>query len=221
MNAYIAKLKVDAQFDGIKGDSHYHRDKKRKAPHNAVAEMQSMLTDTPEVAERQMLTFSADNPTVKGEDVKELAISFRKGYVSSFKYSAEDNAYSYLFNGMQFKDGSDGTKLAFSTVMVIKFEYWFADGRTNTPMIESTGTHTVEYYIGGKHFTGTCERETIFDTTKFLDDKGNEVRFLPGKTYIALPDTARKIEHTACGKRGVLAKFSRPEPFGAVSYQIK
>jgi hypothetical protein len=62
VNAYIANLKVDAQFDGIKVDPHYHRDKKRKMPHNAVAELQNMLADTPEVAERQMLTFSADSP---------------------------------------------------------------------------------------------------------------------------------------------------------------
>ena len=197
VNAYIHKLNVDSQFDGIAGSKHYHRDKKRKMPHNAVAELQNMLADTPEVEERQMLSFSADNPTLKGEDVNELTITFRKGYVSSFKYDAEDNTYGYYFNGKQWKDGGDGAKLAFANVMVIKFDYWFADGRTNTPMIDSTGTHTVEYYVGGKHFTGTCERESILTTMKFLDDEGNEVQFAPGKTYIALPDAARKIEHNA------------------------
>jgi hypothetical protein len=81
--------------------------------------------------------------------------------------------------------------------MVIKHKYWFADGLTNTPMIDSTGTHTVEYFIGGMHFTGTCERESIFTTTKFLDDRGNLVQFQPGKTFILLPDESREIR---CGK---------------------
>jgi len=197
VNAYIAKLEVDSRFDGMRGSKHYYRDKKRKMPHNAVAELQKMLADTPEVEERQMQRFSADNPTVKGEDVNELTITFRKSYVSSFKYNAKENAYDYIFNGKRWKDAGDGKGLSFANVMVIKFDYWFADGRSNTPMIDSTGTHTVEYYIGGKHFTGTCERESIFTTTKFLDDEGNEVQFLPGKTYIALPDEARKIEHAA------------------------
>ena len=195
--AYIEKLKVDANFDGIKGDSHYYRDKKRKMPHNAVAELQNMVADTSEVAERRMLSFSADNPTLKGEDVNELSLTFRNDYVSSFKYSAKDKTYDYHFNGKLFKDGLDGKKLSFSNVMVIKFDYTFAEGRSNTPMIDTTGSHTVEYYIGGKHFTGTCERESIFETTKFLDDEGNEVQFLPGKTYIALPDTTRKVKHSA------------------------
>jgi hypothetical protein len=197
VNAYIDNLKVDSRFDGMGGSKHYYRDKKRKMPHNAVAELQDMRADTPEVEERQMLKFSADSPTVKGEDVKGFTLTFRSGYVPSFKYSADDNVYYYYFNGKQAKDGSGGKKLSFANVMVIKFDYSFADGRSNTPMIDTTGTHTVEYYIGGKHFTGTCERESIFETTKFLDDEGNEVQFLPGKTYIALPDTARKIEHTA------------------------
>ena len=64
-------------------------------------------------------------------------------------------------------------------------------------MMASTGTQTVEYFIGGKHFTGTCERESIFTTTTILNDEGIEVQYLPGKTYIALPDTSRKAEHTA------------------------
>lgn len=197
VNAYVDKLKVDARFNGMGGSKHYRRDAKRKMPHNAVAELNNMLADTPEVEERRMLGFDADNPTVKGEDVKDLTLTFRKGYVSSFKFSADDNAYDYYFNGKQWKDGADGKGLAFSNVMVIKFDYRFAEGRSNTPMIDTTGTHTVEYYIGGKHFTGTCERESIFTTTTFLDDEGDEVRFLPGKTYIALPDAARKVEHAA------------------------
>jgi hypothetical protein len=197
VNAYIAKLKVDSQFDGIAGSKHYYRDKKRKMPHNAAAELQDMLEDTPEVEERQMLHFSADDPTVQGEDVKEFSITFRKGYVPSFKYDAENKAYDYYFNGKQSKDGQDGTPVTFANVIVIKFDYSFAGGLTNTPVIDTTGTHKVEYYIGGKHFTGTCERESIFTTTKFLDDEGNEMQFQPGKTYIALPDTARKIDYTA------------------------
>jgi hypothetical protein len=197
VNSYIDKLNVDAEFDGIKGDSHYYRDKKRKMPHNAVAELQSMQEDTPEVEERQMLHFSADAPTVKGEDAKELSITYRTGYVSSFKYDAKKNAYNYYFNGKQFKDGGNGSTLPFANVIIIKFDYSFADGRSNTPMIDSTGTHTVEYYIGGKHFTGTCERESVSTTTKFLDDEGNEVQFQPGKTYIALPDTSREVKNVA------------------------
>lgn len=194
---YIAKLKVDSQFDGIAGSKHYYRDKKRKMPHNAVAELQNMLADTPEVEERQMLKFDAGNPTVKGENVNDLTITFRKGYVSSFRYDTESNTYDYYFNGKQYKDGADSIELAFANVMVIKFDYKFAEGRSNTPMIDTTGTHTVEYYVGGKHFTGTCERESIFSITTFLDDEGNEVQFLPGKTYIAMPDRSRKLEHNA------------------------
>ena len=194
---YIERLNPASNFNGIKGDKHFYRDKKRKMPHNAVARLQDMLADTPEVEVRQMLSFSADSPTVKGDDAPNVSITFRKGYVSSFKYNEKTRAYSYSFNGKQWKDGSGGAKLAFSNVMVIKFDYRFADGRSNTPIIDSTGTHAVEYFIGGKHFTGTCERESIFETTKFLDDEGNEVLFLPGKTYIALPDTDRKVEYNA------------------------
>jgi hypothetical protein len=195
--SYIEKLDPASNFNGIKGDSHFYRDKKRKMPHNAVAQLEEMLKDTPEVEPRQSLFFSADSPTIKGDDVSAVSITFRKGYVSSFKYNAKAQAYDYSFNGKLWKDGADSSKLSFSNVMIIKFDYRFADGRSNTPIIDSTGTHTVEYYIGGKHFTGTCERESIFETTKYLDDEGNEVMFLPGKTYIALADTDRKVEETA------------------------
>jgi hypothetical protein len=166
-------------------------------PHNAVAELQNMLADTPEVAERQMLTFSADSPTVKGEDAKAFTVSFRKGYVSTFEYDADSKLYSYLFNGKQMKDGLDNTPLTYANVMVIKHKYWFEDGRSNTPMIDSTGTHAVEYFIGGKHFTGRGARASIVATPKFSDDEGNPVQFTPGKTFILLPDEAREIQYDA------------------------
>ena len=195
--SYIDKLKVDAAFNGYKGDKHYHRDSKRKMPHNAVAELQSMLEDTPAVAERQMLKFSADAPTIKGEDVKELSITFRTGYVPSFKYNAKKKIYNYYFNGKQCKDGADNTPISYANVIILKCDYSFMKGLSNTPMIDTTGTHTVEYYIGGKHFTGTCERESNLTTIKFLDDEGNEVQFQPGKTSIALPNTPREVKNIA------------------------
>jgi hypothetical protein len=199
VNAFISKLNVDSQFDGIKGDPNYYRDNKRKMPHNAVAKLQDMLDKTGEIEPRQMLSFSAENPTIKGEEVTEFGIPYRKsgGYYPSYKYNADENVYYYYFNGKQMADGADGALLKYANVMVINYKYTFADGLSKAPMIDSTGAHAVEYFIGGKHFTGTCERESLFTTMKFLDDEGNEVQFIPGKTFIQMPQSHREIDYIA------------------------
>jgi hypothetical protein len=111
------------------------------------------------------------------------------------------------------KDGLDNTPLTYANVMVIKHKYWFEDGRSNTPMIDSTGTHAVEYFIGGKHFTGSCERASIFETTKFYDDEGNPVQFTPGKTFILLPTSAGNPVRRLIAQRGPLRASRREGPF--------
>ena len=73
-------------------------------------------------------------------------------------------------------------------------DYTWYDGEADRPMVALTGSNRCDYFIGGKHFTGTWVRGDVSETTKFLDSDGNVVVFKPGKTFIQIIKKAEQLQ---------------------------
>ena len=89
-----------------------------------------------------------------------------------------------------------GEQLTCANVIIMYHEASYYNGDGNVPVIQATGTNKCEYFIGGKHFTGTWQRESRDTTTTYLDDEGNEVLLKPGKTYIQMLNQNKSVEIT-------------------------
>ena len=65
----------------------------------------------------------------------------------------------------------------------------------NKPYVDGeTGENKCEYFIGGKHFTGTWKRERLHKNTVYYDANGKAVKHNPGKTFIQVLRTERQAE---------------------------
>ena len=195
---YIKTWNVEP-FNGMTDGKNFYRDNKRVAPYNAVARLARIheQATAPEAeAIHTPLQFSAENPTIKGEDVSVFRIPYgvNIGFYPSYEYMEEEGVYRRFYNRKTMKDGVSGDTYDFENVIVMYAEYSWFNGAADQPIVEMIGTNKCEYFIGGKHFTGTWVRESADQSTTYYDEEGNVVLFKPGKTFIQVVKPSIEIE---------------------------
>ena len=79
-----------------------------------------------------------------------------------------------------------GEQLAFTNVIVQAITMNWKGYEQPDPVL--TGTGNADYFIGGKHFSGVWERESMNSRTVFYGEDGNEISLMRGKTLIILMD---------------------------------
>jgi len=175
------------------GKKFAYRDSQRKAPNNVVLRLQAIRDslDWSGMEFTSPLKFDAENYTRLGEDVQAFRVLYRSGkYEPSYVYNAEAGAYARYYNGEAFTDGFTGEQVLCENVIIMHADYeWFL-GDSDRPVVELYGGNRADYFIGGKHFTGSWQREEGGVTT-YLDENGSEVVFKPGRTYIQVLNTSR------------------------------
>lgn len=176
----------------IEGQSYsaFKRDSSRKAPNNVYCNLQDVqnLKDYSVDQNRATpLTFSDDSPTIRGEDASQFEIIYRSNsYQPGYIYNEEEGIYYRTYNGNPHKDGDSGEQLTCSNVILMRVATSWYNNMSDAPVHELTGTGVCEYFIGGKHFTGTWSRKAVEDPTEYYDQDGNIVNFKPGKTFIQI-----------------------------------
>lgn len=195
---YMKKISVFVSFDSTKRSAkdYFTRDEDRQSPHNLRCALSATLASEMydiEPEPHAPLYFDAEDPTLGEERALEFAIRYRKGYLPSYQYDEQSKTYTRYYNWEPMLD-ADGSAVTCQNVIVMHVNMYWYDGESDRPMYRLTRGGTCDYFIGGTHFTGTFERARISQNTKYLDEQGNDVRFLPGKTYIQLVDEKTSVE---------------------------
>lgn len=195
---YIKTVGLD-HFDGLSDSKNFYRDNSRVAPYNVVGRLKQMYDATEAPAAETVhtpLTFSAENPTIKGEDVSVFRVPYGEkiGFYPSYEYLADEGVYRRYYNRQDMLDGADGATYDFENVIVMYADYSWYEGASDRPIVALTGSNKCEYFIGGKHFTGTWTRNDVQESTTYLDDEGNVVNFKPGKTFIQIVKPSVELE---------------------------
>jgi len=198
VETYVAAVGIE-RFDGMKDAKRFYRDSDRVAPYNVVARLNQVYeAATAPDAEtvHTPLSFSADNPTIKGDNVSVFRIPYGEhiGFYPSYEYIKEEGVYRRFYNRRNMVDGASGRTYDFANVIVMYADYEWHNGADDQPIVALTGTNKCEYFIGGKHFTGTWMRESVYQSTVYYDDEGKVVQFKPGKTFIQVVKPSVKIE---------------------------
>ena len=187
------------RFDGLSDSNNFYRDNKRVAPYNVVGRLGQMYEATEAPEEETVhtpLKFSAENPTIKGENVSVFRIPYGPniGFYPSYEYLADEGVYRRYYNRQDMLDGADNAHYDVENVIVMYADYSWYDGASDRPIVALTGTNKCEYFIGGKHFEGTWSRSSVNDSTVYYDGEGSEVFLKPGKTFIQIVRTGVEIE---------------------------
>ena len=185
-------------YDGIGGDRDFYRDSARKAPNNVICNLKNLYDRTDWSAKdcRSPLRFrDAFAVPAQGETVTKFKIPYRdRGYVPSYEWDAELQKYRRFYNNKAFVDGDTGEQVLVDNVVVQHVEYSWFDGQSDRPKVRLRGKNKCDYFIGGKHFTGTWKRPKISKNTVYYDDEGDVVQFNPGTTFIQVLRLERDVE---------------------------
>ena len=186
------------RYDGIGGDRDFYRDKGRKAPNNVICNLKNLYdrTDWSTMKMRSPLRFrSKFKVPSQGEEVSKFRIVYRKkSYEPSYEWDESIKKYRRYYNGKPFVDGTTGEQVLVDNVIVQHVEYEWYSGESNRPKVAITGTNKCDYFIGGKHFTGTWKRANVWKNTTFYDDAGKKVKLNPGTTFIQVLRMERDVE---------------------------
>ncbi len=182
--------------DGIKdynvdyaGCKWFVRDGHRVAPHNVIAKVSELynLVDWSQITCKSPLKFNAAFTVPAGDDVASFGIDYgSKSYAPSYVWDGGLNRYQRLYKGNPFKDGATGEQVYVDNVIVQHVNSSWYGGSGEGPVVDLVGSNTADYFVGGKHFTGTWTRNSLAENTTYFDANGNEVLFNPGVTYIQI-----------------------------------
>ena len=170
------------------GTGKFYRDGHRVAPHNVIAKLNELyeLTDWSEIICKSPLNFrSAFKVPKDGEDVTAFAIDYgSRSYAPSYVWDASLNRYQRLYNNKPFTDGATGEQVYVDNVIVQHVRSSWHNNSSEGPVVEMVDENVCDYFVGGKHFTGTWKRDKLSHNTVYYDENGKKVKFNPGVTYI-------------------------------------
>ena len=188
---------LHSRYDGLTDTKNFYRDTARVAPYNVICRLGQIYDniDTTRVSARSPMSFSATDYTVKGEACNVLRVDYSidQGYYPSYEYRSDEGLYYRYYNRADQLDGT-GDQYTCSNVIVMQADYSWYDGASDRPIVALTGSNKCDYFIEGRHFTGTWVRNDVGATTTFYDDEGNIVRFKPGKTFVQIIKKAEQLE---------------------------
>lgn len=181
-------------IDKYKNSSGFWREGTRVAPH-------ATFTSTKNIFSLAIVTSGAKPLPVIDE--KELGKNMRdthlriaaasSAYEVQWKYDQEKNSYERLQSGASHKD-SGGTQIYAKNIMVMRMPILVVDdiGRRS---ISSLGAGLVMVLRNGETIIGTWNKESLESRTVFLDQQGNEIKFVPGVTWIEVVSKTAKVEY--------------------------
>ncbi len=213
----IARLgirKLGLLYDGTYGAKAWSpyqlRSEILKQTHNALWRLADLMANVPpqDYVPSVNHTFKFTDAKPEGGDTAETVYVnwARNGEMNSMlEYDAEQNCYyRYIMtdpkNPQEYKEilpaikSNDkieqGRSITFNNVIVqcLEMEYHTVDA----PLPTVLGTGNAEYFIGGKHFSGVWNRDTLQERTVFYNADGSEIELQRGRTLIIMFDYAIK-----------------------------
>ena len=198
VNDYIAASGYRGiRFDGLRDTGYFFRDTEKALPDNSVCRLSLLAqrVDAASLSPRASMTFSADEYTSAGKSNSVFRIRYNKeaGFYPSYQYNPDQGVYERFYNRARQED-ANGSGYACSNVIVMRVDYtWYQDD-PGRPIAALTGSNKCDYFIGGKHFTGTWARGEASASTVFYDENGSIVLFRPGKTFVQIIRSDDQLE---------------------------
>lgn len=191
----IDRLNID-NVNGLVANSTFWRTKEKKAPHNALTNMEKIqeyaskkdyrTTSTTE----SVLNYVTNEVNLeKGETANNIDIPYTGKYKISFKYNEEKKVYERYLNGKVQQDWVSGqTRTAKNIIITFANNYTTSEengyGRQE---IENIGDLEGYYITNGKIIKINCSKSSRSGQTVYKDkESGKEIEVNDGNTYIQI-----------------------------------
>lgn len=201
---------IKVRVDGVKGkwEKYFWRSSDRKAPHNAYTNVQRIYDElyNYEPQYNGPFAFSANVSYDSGAAFSKVGLSFQTDNPehTEFKYDADSEKLMRYVNGKEFmvrtvtKDstGKEHTETSqfHATNLIVQYakEYIIPNDYSGRRMVEVVGSGKCDYFVAGRHITGTWERKSLDEPTRYYLSNGSPLVLRPGNTWVAIqPDDGK------------------------------
>jgi hypothetical protein len=193
------KVRVDGS-KGLPKDIFWHVTKDFAYGNVKAAEEKYNYTRTPR---NPMFKFDSNVDYSKYPDVNKVDIPFISDNITHVEYlydKASDKFVRYCF-GEPFLDHDTNQAVTVHNVIVEYATLEHLDkGEGGRILMDMIGSGKAEFFIGGKHITGTWKREARKTGTVYQLDDGTGLVLKPGNTWIEIqPDSKNVVTTNADG----------------------
>ena len=191
----IKKIGI-ADIDGLTSGAFWRLNHK-KAPHNMYTSSEALANEGKRLGydaqpDFDFLNFYDDFTVIDGDAAGEITFIYKEpvagdaiGYYTSYKYNDEEKVYYRYTNGEPHLDETSGAHLTCTNILVqyAKTKVLDSEGRLDVDLVtEGEG----KYYTAGKGIKVTWKKSDINSSTRFYDEKGQEISLNPGVTWFQI-----------------------------------
>lgn len=177
-------------IDALHMSRPFFKDKTRVDPHATYVSLKdaAKLND---VSTDKNPHFKFDSDTPRG-DVKSVEVKYNRYFDDLYKFDENTGHFLRYINGKPHMDRETGKQLYADNIILQYAPYKVVDseGRLYINLI-SKGK--AAYIINGNYIEGTWERTSKADITHFYDNNGEEIRLMPGKTWINIVPSEKSV----------------------------
>ena len=127
-----------------------------------------------------------------GQSFSEVMLPFFTGEVI-YRYDEARGLMLRDTDGKPFTDALTDEQITVQNLVVQYHHFYHGSEKKGRWLCDLLGTGKAEFFIGGKHITGTWEREKYDEPTLYKDANDNEIVLRPGNTWIALHPDSEEI----------------------------
>lgn len=173
-----------------------------KPPHNAMVHLDRLVEEhwpeaedgTPYAPKLPNMKFD-DIPSAGAQAAHAIDIVYpQEHFAARYVYDAETRMYDRWYDGKPQTDDAK-TPIRVSNVIVQYMWLSYYDNKFSLPVLRTTGSGPIDVFIDGTHIRGTWVRDDMNAWVRYLDQDGNELTFLPGKTYIQMVPMEMSISY--------------------------
>jgi len=188
---------------------YYWRDNKKIAPHNLFTnseEWNSLLNKygtTTNRIEWSGWEFFKDTSDVIGEPIKEISIKYFPGYKVTWRYQSNGKPTSYeRFVNEEYQRSAcskDSNATAFPIMahnIIVQFVQIETVDDVGRREIKTIGSGEAYVLRSGLLVRATWKKENLASRTRFYDGKNEEIKLVPGSTWVQVVPQGTVVEVT-------------------------
>lgn len=189
----VNKKGLAADGIGNQFKAYFARVKYHTAPHNVTAyisKLKDLMIEQGKTFPTRAFKFTDALPTGV-QDAITINITHKKNSDtrSAFVYDIEKKGYHRFTDLGPYTDLlMPEAELLYSNIIILRTKIGFNNSSFNPILPNVVGKGAADIFIGGHYIEGGWSRKSLQDRTVFVDEKGNEIEFQRGKTWIAVGD---------------------------------
>lgn len=178
-------------IDDVRGHKGFWVDKEGRRPHNTYLNLREALAGKEENGRFHDWEFI--EPLTGAPDYREISFAYDQYNRPSYVFDEEQGLYLRFINGKPHLDKATGRQLS-ARNLIFQYARHRSMGTELLHIdVDLIGEGKAEYFLGGKYQTGTWRKKDLNSPTEYLDEEGNPIKLVQGKTWVQVLRPGKEV----------------------------